>query len=75
MANQADSSFPQPVKNVKVYPYIPVGPDVDAKGPVVFAVLTNGAGTYAVGTLMLNQFFNLNLSSAKVETPLQHITV
>lgn len=49
--------IPQPVRNVSVFPYLPTQPIV------VPPVFVNGAGTYSVGTLTTNIFYNLDLSS------------
>ncbi|MBP4139315.1 hypothetical protein [Flavobacterium geliluteum] len=54
-------AIPVKVKNVKVYPYI------DWKGggvgPVILPVIEGASGTYAVGTLIMSVFYNLDLNS------------
>ncbi len=52
--------IPVKVKNVSVYPYLGI-----PGGPVVMPVITGASGTYAVGTLGLSVFYNLNLSGGK----------
>lgn len=59
--------IPVKVKNVSVYPYLGIGP----VGPVVQPVITGAAGTYSVGTLGLNVFYNLDLSGGKQTGTLQ----
>ncbi len=49
--------IPSPVRNVRVYPYIP---DAPIEVPPVFE---NGAGTLSVGTLATLIFYNLDLTS------------
>ncbi|MBP4045076.1 hypothetical protein JQK19_12150 [Chromobacterium violaceum] len=51
--------FPTPVTQVRVYPYIPDSPIV------VPPVFTGGSGTYSVGTLTTNIFYNLDLASGE----------
>ncbi|WP_146131780.1 hypothetical protein [Chromobacterium amazonense] len=51
--------IPSPVTQVRVYPYIP---DASIIVPPVF---TGGAGTYSVGTLTTNIFYNLDLNSGE----------
>ncbi|MCD4502130.1 hypothetical protein [Chromobacterium vaccinii] len=53
--------FPTPVTQVRVYPYIPDAPII------VPPVFTGGAGTYSVGTLTTNIFYNLDLTSGETE--------
>ncbi|POZ60622.1 hypothetical protein [Chromobacterium alticapitis] len=53
--------IPSPVKNVRVYPYIPDAPII------VQPVFVSGAGTYSVGTLGTNVFYNLNLTSGEAQ--------
>lgn len=62
--------LPQKVKNVSVYPYIhwPAGGGV---GPVIPPVITGASGTYAIGTLMTNIFYNLNLVNAVANPPME----
>lgn len=50
---------PQPVDNVTIHPYLP---DQPIEVPPVFV---DGAGTYGVGTLTTNIFYNLNLTAGK----------
>lgn len=61
---------PQKVKNVSVYPYInwPHGGGV---GPELLPVIIGASGTYAIGTLTTNIFYNLNLTDAVANPPLQ----
>ncbi|BAV05628.1 hypothetical protein SAMN05421788_108226 [Filimonas lacunae] len=57
--------FPIPVKvtNVKVYPYFEWhGGGV---GPVILPVVDNATGSYSVGTLTTNIFYNLNLTGGQ----------
>ncbi|MGR2679243.1 hypothetical protein [Chromobacterium haemolyticum] len=51
--------FPTKVSQVRIYPYIP------NSLIVVPAVFTGGAGTYSVGTLGRNVFYNLDLTSGE----------
>lgn len=53
--------IPVPVTQVSIYPYIPQAPIR------VLPVLVNGAGTYSVGTLTTNIFYNLDLTSGTQE--------
>ncbi|WP_157505916.1 hypothetical protein [Flavobacterium chungangense] len=51
--------IPVKVKNVNVYPYVDWhGGGV---GPVILPVIEGATGTYAVGTLLMFVFYNLNL--------------
>ena len=50
--------IPIPVKNVTVYAYF------DPREPLSEVILTGGAGTYSVGTLTTNIFYNLDLEKA-----------
>lgn len=59
-------TFPQKVKNVKVYPFT----DVAGFGPTVEPVLINGVGTYYVGSLMTCIGYSLDLGSADHQSPL-----
>jgi hypothetical protein len=52
--------IPVKVKNVSVYPYLGVG-----IGPVVPPVIEAAKGTYAVGTLAMSVYYNLDLSGGK----------
>lgn len=52
--------IPVKVKNVNIYPYINF--NSGGPGPVIPPVITNAQGTYAVGTLGLSVFYNLNIS-------------
>ncbi len=52
--------IPVKVKNVNVYPYVEWhGGGV---GPVILPVIENASGTYAVGTLIMSVFYNLDLN-------------
>lgn len=59
--------IPIAVKNVNVYPYIPVGPI----GPAVQAVIEDAEGTYSVGTLITQVFYNLDLHGGERKDRLQ----
>ena len=48
--------IPVKVKNVNVYEYIP-------NQPIVIPVITGASGTYSVGTLLTNVFYNLDLTN------------
>ncbi|AUH50347.1 hypothetical protein CXB49_05750 [Chromobacterium sp. ATCC 53434] len=52
---------PQPVTQVRIFPYIP---DSHIIVPPVFV---SGAGTYAVGTLGMNVFYNLDMNSGEAQ--------
>ena len=54
--------LPQSVHNVTIYPYIPSAPTI-----VVQPVGENGVGTYSVGTLITQVFYNLDLN--KLDNP------
>lgn len=56
--------IPVPVKNVNIYPYIDWPPHAGI-GPVIPPVIEGATGTYAVGTLTTNIFYNLNLKGGK----------
>jgi hypothetical protein len=52
--------IPVKVKNVNVYPYVEWhGGGV---GPVILPVIEGASGTYAVGTLIMSVFYNLDLN-------------
>jgi len=52
--------IPVKVKNVNVYPYVEWhGGGV---GPVILPVIEGASGTYAVGTLLMSVFYNLDLN-------------
>ncbi|WP_428231411.1 hypothetical protein [Flavobacterium sp.] len=52
-------AIPVKVKNVNVYPYIDwTGGGV---GPVILPIIEGASGTYAVGTLLMSVFYNLDL--------------
>ncbi|WP_417939537.1 hypothetical protein [Flavobacterium sp. RS13.1] len=60
--------IPVKVKNVNVYPYVDWhGGGI---GPVIPPVIEGATGTYAVGTLLMSVFYNLNLDSQSQETKL-----
>lgn len=61
--------IPTPVKNVRVFPYIPDSPII------VPPVFVSGAGTYAVGTLGMNVFYNLDLTSGEAQNSGVHAGV
>jgi hypothetical protein len=54
-------AIPVKVKNVNVYPYVDW--NGGGVGPVILPVIEGAAGTYAVGTLLMSVFYNLNLDS------------
>lgn len=54
--------IPIKVKNVTVYMYI------NPTEPLSVVILSNASGTYSVGTLGLNSFYNLNLDDKGKET-------
>jgi hypothetical protein len=54
-------AIPVKVKNVNVYPYVDW--NGGGVGPVILPVIEGATGTYAVGTLMMSVFYNLNLDS------------
>ncbi|GJM09364.1 MAG: hypothetical protein DHS20C11_16400 [Lysobacteraceae bacterium] len=56
--------IPVPISDVSVYPYIP---DAPIEVP---PVLTGASGTYSVGTLTTNIFYNMSLSGGDEKTPL-----
>ena len=57
--------LPIKVKNVTVYMYL------DPKMPLMEEILSGASGTYTVGTLGLNSFYNLDLDNeGKKENPL-----
>lgn len=63
--------IPVKVKNVNIYPYINF--NGGGPGPVILPVITGAAGTYAVGTLGLSVFYNLNITGGKqIEKLLVH---
>lgn len=49
------------VSNVQIFPYIPDAPIV------VPPVFVNGSGTYSVGTLTSHAFYNLDLTSGRMQ--------
>lgn len=51
--------IPVKVKNVNVYPYIDW--NGGGVGPVILPVIEGASGTYAVGTLLMSVFYNLDL--------------
>ncbi|WP_434626808.1 hypothetical protein [Chromobacterium sp. CV08] len=53
--------IPHPVKNVRIYPYIP---DASAIVPPVFI---DGIGTYSYGTMLMYESCYLELASGKAE--------
>jgi hypothetical protein len=52
-------AIPVKVKNVNVYPYIDW--NGGGVGPVILPVIEGASGTYAVGTLLMSVFYNLDL--------------
>lgn len=54
-------AIPVKVKNVNVYPYVDW--NGGGVGPVILPVIEGATGTYAVGTLLMSVFYNLNLDS------------
>jgi len=57
--------IPTKVKNVSVFAYF------DPREPLVEEILTGASGTYSVGTLLTNAYYNLNLDNeGKKENPL-----
>ncbi len=62
--------IPVPVTNVTVWPSID-WPGHAGIGPVVPPVIENAHGTYAVGTLAMDIFYNLNLDAVQPRYPLK----
>jgi hypothetical protein len=61
-------AIPVKVKNVNVYPYVDwSGGGV---GPVILPVVEGASGTYAVGTLIMSAFYNLDLDSVEQSSQL-----
>ncbi|CAM2791309.1 hypothetical protein SAMN05444143_101686 [Flavobacterium succinicans] len=54
-------AIPVKVKNVSVYPYVDW--NGGGVGPVILPVIEGASGTYAVGTLIMSAFYNLDLDS------------
>lgn len=61
---------PRKVKNVNVHLYIdwPAGAGV---GPEIPPVISGASGTYSIGTLSTNIFYNLDLKGAVAKQPLE----
>lgn len=61
-------AIPVKVKNVNVYPYVDwSGGGV---GPVILPVVEGASGSYAVGTLIMSAFYNLDLDSVEQSSQL-----
>lgn len=61
-------AIPVKVKNVSVYPYVDW--NGGGVGPVILPVIEGASGTYAVGTLIMSAFYNLDLDSGNQSSQL-----
>ncbi|MEL6716078.1 MAG: hypothetical protein AAFP86_20015 [Planctomycetota bacterium] len=61
--------LPKPVTDVTVWPEVHMPPHLGI-GPVVPPVIEHGRGTYTVGTLFLDVFYNLDLTQLDLRYPL-----
>ena len=61
--------IPIPVGNVNVYPYVDWPPHAGI-GPAIPPVIEGASGTYSVGTLGTQVFYNLDLKGGERKGPL-----